>query len=624
MSKFNASPTLQTANAASTNAPSGILQRKCDSCGTHTIAGGKCEDCENKKDIVQRKSSNNSEPSEIPPIVHEVLQSAGQPLDAATRAFMEPRFGHDFSRVPTHTRATGALTIVPSQDQSENEADKTAHSVSNSTFDARESDSHIDFSRVRVHTDPKAAASARAINATAYTVGNNVVFGAGSYQPATRAGQQLLAHELTHVAQQHGAEHKTIRRFEAEDAAVEMIGKTFLLNQAVTVSGQTLLKGSSIVITAWSNTATDVTANFKSGSKTVAVVVGKQFLTPVGDTTSGLHQYHAGVTGIEKKYSNIEAKIKAQEKVITDWKAKKSNYTTTKGQAEWQRQMDVHETELKDLKYKLTGIGFTPSTLPERLKKEVDGKKVPITPQSKLLNTALIEQTMFNTFDANIVKWVKHYNSTIGKPNGWSALDANIVKSMIYQESHMGTFGQHLLPPPYTKGQRKTRFNIGQAIDSSGPQQILMIKETSPAIATKHNLDQVTKDMWAAQKRRDELVKKGTAISTAEQTELDTINARSDNGKHWNDFFTSDPRWTAAVEEFFAQTTKARNLDYDFWIQTAVRWLFEKRKSASDWAEAIKAYNGDGGLAAAYKKSVIGRRDAAKAAKGEFIPKQDY
>lgn len=88
--------------------------------------------------------------------VHDVLRSPGQPLDAATRAFMEPRFAHDFSRV-------------------------------------------------RVHTDGRAAESARAARAHAYTVGQNIVFGAGNFAPATEVGRRLLAHELTHTVQQRAA-----------------------------------------------------------------------------------------------------------------------------------------------------------------------------------------------------------------------------------------------------------------------------------------------------------------------------------------------------------------------------------------------------------------------------------
>jgi hypothetical protein len=90
------------------------------------------------------------------PMVHRVLATAGQPLDAATGEFFSSRFGHDFANV-------------------------------------------------RVHADAAAAESARSVHALAYTVGSDVVFGAGQYAPGTRAGQQLLAHELAHVVQQTGS-----------------------------------------------------------------------------------------------------------------------------------------------------------------------------------------------------------------------------------------------------------------------------------------------------------------------------------------------------------------------------------------------------------------------------------
>lgn len=131
----------------------GILQRQCASCGQHTFAGGECEECKKKKSLLQRRSSNQSEPSEVPPIVHEVLRSPGQPLDTETRAFMESRFGHDFSQV-------------------------------------------------RVHTNGRASQSARAVKALAYTVGREVVFASGQYAPQTSKGNRLLAHELVHVLQQ--------------------------------------------------------------------------------------------------------------------------------------------------------------------------------------------------------------------------------------------------------------------------------------------------------------------------------------------------------------------------------------------------------------------------------------
>jgi Domain of unknown function (DUF4157) len=59
-----------------------------------------------------------------------------------------------------------------------------------------------DFGGVRVHTDGQAATSAGAVNAHAYTVGNDIVFGGGRYDPASQTGQRTIAHELTHVVQQ--------------------------------------------------------------------------------------------------------------------------------------------------------------------------------------------------------------------------------------------------------------------------------------------------------------------------------------------------------------------------------------------------------------------------------------
>lgn len=134
----------------------GLLQRQC-ACGQHTQAGGECEECKKKHEgVLQRASIDSSPVNTVPPIVFEVLRSPGQALDAGTRAFMEPRFGQDFSGV-------------------------------------------------RVHTDAKAADSARKVNARAYTVRRDVVFGAGQYNPATVRGRQLLAHELSHVVQQRGS-----------------------------------------------------------------------------------------------------------------------------------------------------------------------------------------------------------------------------------------------------------------------------------------------------------------------------------------------------------------------------------------------------------------------------------
>jgi len=107
-------------------------------------------------DTLQRRGGNAPGPSTAPPIVHDVLRAPGQPLDTATRTFMEPRFGKDFGNV-------------------------------------------------RVHADSKATESARAVNALAYTVGHDIVVDRDHYAPGTANGDRLLAHEIAHVQQQRGS-----------------------------------------------------------------------------------------------------------------------------------------------------------------------------------------------------------------------------------------------------------------------------------------------------------------------------------------------------------------------------------------------------------------------------------
>ena len=80
----------------------GVLRRKC-ACGGSAGLAGDCEACDLKKLSLQRATQNSElgirNFGDVPPIVHDVLRSSGQPLDAETRAFMEPRFGHDFSKI---------------------------------------------------------------------------------------------------------------------------------------------------------------------------------------------------------------------------------------------------------------------------------------------------------------------------------------------------------------------------------------------------------------------------------------------------------------------------------------------------------------------------------------------
>lgn len=101
------------------------------------------------------KAASDSHHSSSPDVDTRIqsMRGGGKPLNAELRDFFEPRFGHDFSRV-------------------------------------------------RVHTDARAAETARSLNARAYTLGHDVAFALGEYKPDTSDGRRLLAHELTHVVQQ--------------------------------------------------------------------------------------------------------------------------------------------------------------------------------------------------------------------------------------------------------------------------------------------------------------------------------------------------------------------------------------------------------------------------------------
>lgn len=126
--------------------------RRC-ACGGSAGPDGECAACKAKRPELQR-SPAGSTVGAAPPIIHQVISSPGRSLDIASRAYFEPRLG-------------------------------------------------IDLSAVRVHDDARAAESAGAVRAHAYTVGNHIAFGHGKFAPGPN---RVLAHELVHVAQQHAGD----------------------------------------------------------------------------------------------------------------------------------------------------------------------------------------------------------------------------------------------------------------------------------------------------------------------------------------------------------------------------------------------------------------------------------
>ena len=176
--------------------PESQLQRKC-ACGGTPGPDGECENCRKKRLELQRKTQHfetgNRGVFSAPPIVHEVLRSTGQPLEPAMRSSMSQKFG-------------------------------------------------ADFSKVRVHTDSRAAESAFAVNALAYTVGQNVVFGKDQYRPDTLNGQRLLAHELTHVVQQNQASFSSLQRAcrSAAQCAVPSAGDAAVFGDTVEAESEAI------------------------------------------------------------------------------------------------------------------------------------------------------------------------------------------------------------------------------------------------------------------------------------------------------------------------------------------------------------------------------------------------
>jgi hypothetical protein len=193
-----------------------LLQRKC-ACGNSAGLTGTCSDCQTQNLTLQRRSIEPTEGAEVPPLVHELLpiqtkltigkpgdvyeQEADRIADRVMAASVHSAVSVAPPRIQCYTgQATGQTGTAP---------ESVAHVLASSgrpldpvlRQDMEQRFGH-DFSQVRVHTDAKATESAHAVSARAYTVGHDIVFAEGHYDPGVKEGRKLLAHELTHTIQQ--------------------------------------------------------------------------------------------------------------------------------------------------------------------------------------------------------------------------------------------------------------------------------------------------------------------------------------------------------------------------------------------------------------------------------------
>ncbi|SFN33337.1 Thioredoxin [Nitrosospira briensis] len=214
--------TSQTQNRGKTDplAASGILQRKC-ACGSHIVAGGKCTDCTEREHSLQRKAANTGKLG-LPIQRKLTIGACNDPLEQeadriADQVMLMPA-NAAVNRAPLRIqRFTGSPTraipeVPPSVERVLSSSGTFLEPKLRQDMERRFG---YDFSHVRVYSGGNAEQSAREVSANAYTVGSNIVFGAGQFSPKTNTGRRLLGHELVHVIQQNG--FSKVQRQTAED-----------------------------------------------------------------------------------------------------------------------------------------------------------------------------------------------------------------------------------------------------------------------------------------------------------------------------------------------------------------------------------------------------------------------
>jgi len=184
-------------------APGHAVVRRACACGTRKqSSGGTCPECGRRRVLPKLVvgGANDAEESEADRAADMVMRAsvdAGAPGESTVASFLQrPSAG------ATSVSSGSGPAAPPIVDQV---LARPGQPLPNATRRLFETRFRRDFSGVRLHTDSQAAASAAAVDAHAYTVGTDIVFGASRYAPDTNAGQHLLAHELAHVVQQGAA-----------------------------------------------------------------------------------------------------------------------------------------------------------------------------------------------------------------------------------------------------------------------------------------------------------------------------------------------------------------------------------------------------------------------------------
>ena len=351
-----------------------------------------------------------------------------------------------------------------------------------------------------------------------------------------------------------------------------MVGMPFVLRSQQGTAPNLAPAGATVTVTAWP-TGPTADVSYTSGAGTVTLTVPKLQLNPAYTAVAGVRRYTVGLSAQQTAVQSREAKVGAASASVSDWSSKQGEYK--QNPQVWQEGAD-------------------------RLLDELLNQQTLLEGSQAELSRMLVRETMYNRFDGLIAQWVGYYNQQF---NPAVRLDPNVVKSLIFEESRMGTHGEHRELPPYSYSDEqkypvRSRYNVGQAVDSYAHEQMLMIEEMAPDIYASYHLDAL------------------------KQAEHDKVMTESDL------FTWNGGTLQFAIHDFFSRRdlsgknlmgTQGRDLyeDYGFWIRTSIRWLFYKYMSLDtpSWSEAVRAYNGDGPRARAYRDRVLARSGSQSALK---------
>jgi hypothetical protein len=248
-----------------------------------------------------------------------------------------------------------------------------------------------------LHSDADANQRAARLGALAVTEGSTVSFGAGQFSLSSQRGRNLVGHELTHVAQHRAqglASGVAQRAISPENVASEMIGRTFTITRGLSVASpigpRMLTTGEKVTIVEWDNARDTVRVNYRAMLLTgnfvpVVIEVPKRVLAPVTIGVKGVAPLGAGVTSQAAAVEKTEADIAALE-------ARKESFKTPKARGAF----DTERARLQVL----------------------------LGTRERVLNRKLIQETMFNRFDADIKREVDAANTAHGLKKGMTWADA--------------------------------------------------------------------------------------------------------------------------------------------------------------------------------------------------------